>query len=415
MKIAIIGAGFTGLTAALRLSEKGNKITVFEKEDKVGGLAVGFKHDHWEWALEKHYHHWFANDTFAINLIKEIGLSNDLFFKKPRTDIFIDGKIYPLNSAFDILRLSPLSLASRIRLGAVSLMLKSIPPQFAVNLEKTTARRWIKKYYGEEVWEKIWKPLLNGKFGPFAETVNMAWFWARIYKRTFSLGYLGGGYQRLSEKIAERIRKNGAEIHLSTPFDPKLVSSFDKVIITTPLAVFVKMFSELPVDYKKQINQISHLHAFNMLLITKEKFLKKSYWLNISDSEFPFVGIVQHTNFVEAKHYNGQHLTWLVNYLPVDHPLLKMEKTQILKKFTPYLEKINKSYDLQNNIINYEMFLGPFAQPVFPINYSKIKPSFQTPIKNVYLANMDMVYPWDRGTNYAIEMGEEIAKLISNA
>ena len=415
MKIAIIGAGFTGLTAALKLSEKGHNVTVFEKENKVGGLAVGFTHKEWEWSLEKHYHHWFANDKYAISLIKEVGLGKDLFFQKPRTDIFLSDKIYPLNSALDILNLKPLSLASRFKLGAISLFLKTIPPQLAVNFEKTTAKKWIKRYYGEEIWKKVWKPLLNGKFGPFAETVNMAWFWARIYKRTFRLGYLSGGYQRLSEKIAEKIVQNGGEIKLGESFDPKQVHDFDKVIVTTPLSVFVKMFPELPEDYKNKMNQIPHLHACNMLLITKEKFLPKSYWLNISDPDFPFVGVVQHTNFVDSKYYNGEHLTWLVNYLPPDHEFLKMEKNELFKKFLPYLKKINPDFSYQSSVISYELFFGPFAQPVFPVNYSKIRPDFVTPIKNVYLANMDMVYPWDRGTNYAIEMGEKVAGLISSS
>lgn len=413
MKIAIVGAGFTGLTAALRLSTNGHQVIVFEKETKVGGLAVGFTRPNWEWSLEKHYHHWFANDSHAINLIKEMGLGQDLFFKKPRTDIFIEEKVFSLNSPIDILSLSKLTFASRLRLGIVSLILKAIPPQVAINFEKTTAREWIKKYYGMEIWSKVWKPLLNGKFGPFAEKVNMAWFWARIYKRTFSLGYLGGGYQRLSEKVAERIIKQGGEIKLGTSFDPKLVPNFDKIIVTTPLAIYAKMFPDLPEKYKQKINQIPHLHAFNMLLVTKEKFLKDSYWLNISDQNFPFVGVVQHTNFVDSKHYGGQNLTWLVNYLPPDHELLKMKKEEILKKFAPFLKRINPSFDLKKNIIDYEMFFGPFAQPVFPVNYSKIKPDFITPLKNIYLANMDMVYPWDRGTNYAIEMGEKVAKLIN--
>lgn len=415
MKIAIIGAGFTGLTAGLKLSQKGHLVTIFEKENQVGGLAVGFKNPNWEWSLEKHYHHWFANDKFAIELIEEAGLGDDLFFKSPRTDVFIDGKIYPLSSPLDILSLSPLSGLARLKLGLVSLLLKAIPPHFAINLEKTTAKSWIKKYYGKEVWEKIWKPLLIGKFGPFAEKVNMAWFWARIYKRTFSLGYLAGGYQKLSEKIAEKIKSKGGKIILGKMFDPKRINDFDKVIVTTPLAAFVKMFPNLSEDYKNTISQIPHLHAYNMLLITKEKILKDTYWLNISDSEFPFVGIVQHTNFVDSIHYNGQNLTWLVNYLPPDHKFLKMDKEELFKRFLPYLKKINPDFSFESSVIGYELFLGHFAQPVFPVNYSKIKPDFITPIKNVYLANMDMVYPWDRGTNYAIEMGEKVARLISNS
>jgi len=47
-------------------------------------------------------------------------------------------------------------------------------------------------------------------------------------------------------------------------------------------------------------------------------------------------------------------------------------------------------------------------------NYTQLIPKHKTPIKNVYIANLDMVYPWDRGTNYAIKMGEDIANLIQN-
>jgi hypothetical protein len=38
-------------------------------------------------------------------------------------------------------------------------------------------------------------------------------------------------------------------------------------------------------------------------------------------------------------------------------------------------------------------------------------PSFKTPLKNVFLANMEQVYPWDRGTNYAVELGQKIARI----
>ena len=124
------------------------------------------------------------------------------------------------------------------------------------------------------------------------------------------------------------------------------------------------------------------------------------------------MAIVEHTNFMDKKYYNNEHIVYLGNYLPHDHAFMKMDADELLKIYDPYLKKINPNYSLF--IIHYSLFKTPFAQPIIPLNYSKIMPSFETPIKNVYLANIQQVYPWDRGTNYAVELGEKVAKLITN-
>ena len=410
-KIAIVGAGFTGLSAALALSQN-HKVTLFEATNELGGLAAAVKLPGCDWFIEKHYHHWFTNDEAALGLIKQLGLENKLLFPKTLTSLFYHGKIYPFNSPSQILSFNPLAMIDRLRLGLVSLYLKLLPKSLAVDLEKYKAGDWLKKYFGEKVYGIVWKPLLEGKFGKYADAVNMAWFWARIKKRTMLLGYLEGGYQVLIDAIKNKIKKNGGKILLATPFDSAKTSSFDKVIVTTPSPIFLKLYPELPENYKKRLTSIPHLHALNLLLVTREKILKDEYWLNINDRKFPFIAVVQQTNLVDAKHYGGKHLTWIGNYLPEGHPYLKMNKEELFKLYLPYLKKINPSFNFTLNAIRFELFLGPFAQPVFPLNYSKIIPGFKTPIPNVYLANMDMVYPWDRGTNYAIELGEEIANLV---
>jgi len=411
MKIAIVGAGFTGLAAAYKLSVK-HDVTVFEKDDKVGGLAVGFKMPGWEWSLEKHYHHWFTNDYYILNIARELGLEKELLFPPSLTSIYYGHEIYPFNSPSQILNFSPLPLPDRVRLGIVSAFLKGLFKTWALNLERTTADAWLQKYYGKKTYEVVWKPLLYGKFGPFAKQVNMAWFWARIKKRTLKLGYIKGGYQFLAEKIAENIRKKGGKILLNTSFNPKESSGFDKVIMTAPSSIFTKIYPALPQGYKNKLNNIPHLHALNLLLITKERFLDKTYWLNINEEKFPFISVVEHTNFIDPKYYGGNHLIYVGNYLPDNHPYLKMTKEQLFQTYLPYLKKINPSFNFQFSIFNFQMFSAPNAQPVFGINYSKDKPSFQTPVPNVYLANLDMVYPWDRGTNYAIEMGYKVAEFI---
>lgn len=412
IKIAIVGAGFTGLTAALKLSQSSFDVTVFEKEDRAGGLAGTFKHQSWAWSLEEHYHHWFTNDDQVLTLIKKLGLEKALLFPKSLTSIYSQGNIYPFNSVFHLLSFSPLSLLERLRCGIILLYLKVLPKRAAISLEKYTAFAWLEKWFGKTTFSILWQPLLSGKFSSFAPSVNMAWFWARIKKRTPILGYLEGGYQQVIEKMLENIKKNNGKVLLGTSFDQKNIDQFDKIIFTGPTNAFLEIFHRLPQDYKHKLSQIPHLYALNMVIASKEKFLENTYWLNINDNNFPFIGIIGHTNMIDRKHYGGQHLVYVANYLPDGHPYLKMTKEELFKVYLPYLKKINPYFNYQFSILNFQLFKGSFAQPVFQTNYSKIKPDFKTPLPNVFLANMDLVYPWDRGTNYAIELGEKIAEVI---
>lgn len=196
MKIAVVGGGFTGLTAAYYLSPN-HEVSLYEKENFLGGLAASFRLKDWKWQVEQHYHHWFTSDREAINLIKKLNLSDKLIFPKTLTSIFFSDKTYPFNTPSQILSFDPLTFPERIRVGIVSLALKLLPPSIAIKLEKNPAKDWLTKYYGENVYRIVWKPLLEGKFGSFSNIVNMAWFWARVYKRTLKLGYLAGGYETL--------------------------------------------------------------------------------------------------------------------------------------------------------------------------------------------------------------------------
>ncbi len=418
MKIAILGAGFAGLTAALRLTEEGHEVTVFESESSVGGLAGGFKLPGWDWTLEKSYHHLFTNDTFSFNMAKKLG--QNLIIQRPETNIMVSGNIMPLDSAKALLRFPYLNPIDRIRTGLVTAYLKATS-SYKV-FEGKAALAWVRKTMGKEATKLIWEPLFKGKFGDLSEEVALTWFWARIKKRTPSLAYPEEGFTSFAQKIAERIEKLGGKILLNNEVTSissessdislqtkKGAYKFDKAIVTLPTPIFAKIAS-LPKSYTEKAFKIPRLSALNLVLVSKKPFLKDTYWLNITDTRFPFLVLAEHTNFMSPKHYGGQHILYIGNYLPHDHPYLKMSPHELLKIFDPFLKKINPQYE-RFAVAPY-LFSQPFAQPVVTTEYPKLIPNFQTPLKNVYLANLDMVYPWDRGTNYAIELGEKIVKKI---
>jgi protoporphyrinogen oxidase len=435
MKIAIIGAGFTGLTAALRLSQQNHDVTVFEKDARPGGLAIGYQEKEWDWTLESFYHHWFTNDKAILSLAKELDFP--VLIRRPKTNSYIDGKIYQLDSPATLLTFKKLSLAERLQMGAVLAFLRFNP--FWKTLEGITASDFLSKTIGKKAYNILWEPLLIGKFGKYAKEVSLAWFWARISKRTTNLAYPEGGFLKFAERLAEEVEKNGGKILYNTEISeltstnkPEIkyksmenekpaspaggwkMENYDAVIVTLPSFAFLKLAPQLPESYQKSLMNLKGLGAIMLVLRMKKPFFKdNTYWLSVCDTTAPVLAIVEHTNFMDSSHYNNEHLLYLGHYLPKEHPYFQMTEKELLKTFDPFLKKINADY--AKNIIAMKKFSVPFAQPIIPVNYSKMVPPLTTPLKNIYLANMQQVYPWDRGTNYAVELGEKVAKLISKS
>jgi len=425
MKIGIIGAGFTGLSASYKLINKNHEVTIFESDSAPGGLALGFHEEGWSWTLEKHYHHWFTNDQSILNLAKEI--NHRVIIKRPKTSIFVDGKIYQFDSPKEVLLFPIISILDRLRMGMVVGFLKFDP--FWKPLEKFNATKILPKTLGKKTYELIWEPQFRNKFGPFAEDVSLAWFWARIAKRTPSLAYPQGGFLNFADHLTKEIEKKGGQIKFNSEVkkvenDKKIIVTvnengkvkkynFDKVIFTVPSFLFLSIAIGLPENYKRKFAKLNGLGATNLVLRLKKPFLPdNTYWLSICDKNSPVMAIVEHTNFMKNINYNKEHIIYLGNYLASDSKRYKMNKDEVLKLFDPFLKSINPKY--KTDLINYELFKASFAQPIIPTNYSKMIPPFKTPLKNVYLANIEQVYPWDRGTNYAVELGEKIADYIFN-
>ncbi len=426
MKIAIIGGGFTGLTAAYELTKKDHDVHLFEKEKTLGGLAWGFKQPNWDWYLEGGYHHWFTNDAAMFRLIRELGLGNKLIIKRPVTANYYKGRVYPFDSPANLLTFPFLNPIDKLRTAALLAFCKINP--FWQPLEGMTAKDLFISVGGRSAWEVIWEPLMRGKFGDYADSVAASWLWARIKKRTPRLAYMEGGFHTVIKALERAITKNGGKIYVDQTIPAIshrngkfLVSDdrFDAVLLTVPTPIARKLAPFVPPDYFRGSSTIPHLWAQTLIFETREPILENVYWLNVTDRSFPFLAAVAHTNFMDKRHYAGHHITYFGNYLPQGHPYLSMTKEQLLKKFLPFIKLLTLNSKL--SILNSFLFVGPFAQPVHKLHYSLIAPKLlpaqagETPIRGVYLANLDSIYPWDRGTNYAVELGIRAAEKIAQS
>ncbi len=423
MKIAIIGAGYGGMVAAYDLKKAGHDVTIFESADYVGGLASGFKEPHWDWSVEKFYHHWFQNDSEMLGLIRELGLEDKVRFPRPLTVMLYKNKWYPFDSIPNALRFPGLGFGlNKIRFGFVGLFLRLTNNWRA--LEKVTADEWMLKYAGKQVYEQMWKPLLIGKFGPYYKDVNMAWMWARIKARTTRLGTFEGGFQKFADLFAEKLREMGVEIRLKATIKSIKQNqasasltvdgeAFDKVLVTSSPNLMAKLCPDLPENYLKGLLELKSMGAVVMTLSLKQPLSKEGYyWFNVpKDEGYPFLALVEHTNFVPKENFGGDHIIYAGDYLELGHEYFTMSDDELLDRFVPAFQKFNPDFK-RDWVKKIWVSKTNYAQPVPLVNHSKNIPEIQTPIKGLYFASMSQVYPWDRGTNFAVEIGRKAARLM---
>lgn len=427
--IGIIGAGIAGLAAAYELNEAGHRVTIYEAAPQAGGLAAGFKAPHWDWSLEKFYHHWFASDQHMLGLIERLGWRDQVVFPRPYTVVYYEGKFYPLDSyveafKFTLSKFGPIDL---VRFGATGVFLK-LTPRWQP-LEQITADAWMRKMAGERIYNALWRPLLVGKFGEAnLDVVNMAWLWARIHARTTRLGTFVGGFQAFVDKLADLLRSRGVEIRLSTPVtqirraaagqaglltvDTAAGSeSYDAVISTSSPALMAKLAPDLPDSYSASLRSLKSMGAI-VLVVTLDRQLTQYYWHSLpKEAGFPYLAMVEHTNFIGPEHYGGDHILYLGDYLDAGHEYFSLSKEELLERFLPSLTRFNPTFQ-RSWIKESWLWKTAYAQPVPPLNHSQNIPPIKTPLPGLYFASMSQVYPWDRGTNYAVEMGRKVAQMM---
>lgn len=424
MHIGVLGGGAAGLTAAMRLARRGAKVTLIEKEDVLGGLASGFKVGDNGVYLEKFYHHLFRSDKEIQALIQELGLGDKLEWPHPITATLYKGEMHRIDSPIAVLKYKPFSFPNRVRFAAAGAYLKY--QKDYRKFRNQTAIEWIQKWMGKQVYEVQWKPLLTAKFSHFAPQISMPWFWSRVHERSFDLGYMRGGFQQLYDRLGEEIKKAGGEVKLGVAVtrivpieggksrvetDKGGPYEFDEVVTTLPTRLFLRLADGIPDDYRKKYEWGDALGAHVVILSLKEKLMPPVYWLNINDPGYPFLVVVEHTNYIPSSDYQGRNLIYLGNYLPMDHRYFKMTDEEVIAEFLPHLKKLNPSFK-EDWVAEKWVFKAPFAQPIVTRDYEEHIPPLKTPLPNVYMGNMFQVYPQDRGQNYSIKLADELVKLV---
>ncbi len=401
MKIAIIGAGLGGMTAAWDLVRAGHEIDIYESADYVGGLASGIKEPEWDWSVERFYHHWFLSDQHIYQLLEELGLRNKVVVPRPKTVAYHNGKFYPLDSPLAALTFPGYGFFDMIRFGLVTAYLRYLASW--QSLEKEHADAWMRRWYGERVYQALLEPLMVGKFGEHFQEVNMAWMWARLKARTTRLATFEGGFQAFSDAFADRLRQEGVRIHLETPvrritalteggLQLDLLSGpqvFDRVLSTTSPGLLARLAPDLPESYLEGLLKLKSMGAVVMILAMSHPLSEEGYyWFNMPKSAgFPFLALVEHTNFIPPENFGGEHIVYVGDYLDITHENFSLSDEALLEKFMPAFKRINPNFE-PDWIRKVWVSRTAYAQPIPMVNHSRNIPDLKTPLPGLYFASM---------------------------
>ena len=428
--VVIVGGGFTGLTAAYVLSKRGCSVKVIEADTTPGGLAGTFEFDD-SVKLEKFYHHWFNNDVYVPELVKELGMDGDVITLPTRTGMYFNGRMWKLSTPWDLLRFKALSLVDRIRLGLLVFQVRRVKDWRTI--ENLSIREWLESLCGKNVYKIVWEPLITSKFSIYADVVNAVWMWKKLVLRGSTrndkggeeLAYFKGGFGRLAEAMVSAIETAGGEVSLGVCVTGVVTEGneikalktdqgqvFGRQFLFTPAFPIIASIFENSTDsaWIERLRRVRYLG--NMCLVLRLKCsLSETYWLNVNDPGFPFVGVIEHTNFDTPENYDGSHIVFLSRYLAVEDPVWAYSDEQYVDFALQHLQRMFPEMD-HDWVIEQRVWRAEYAQPVTERGYSQYVPGRETPFSNASISCMAQIYPEDRGTNYAIREGRAVAKTI---
>lgn len=448
-KIAIIGSGFLGLTLALRLSEQGNQVTIFESANEIGGLASVWQIGDITW--DKHYHVTLLSDSYTRKIVGELGLENEFEWVETKTGFYTDGKLVSMSNTLEFLKFPPLDLISKFRLGGTIFYASRVKDW--KSLEKISVEDWLTKLSGKKTFEKMWKPLLKAKLGEAYKETSAAFIWATIQRmyaarnsglKKEMFGYIRGGYASILEKFADVLRAKGVEIKLNSRVDlvekkdsnievtfenletykvevqtetskrfsevvvrPLIVEKtkheFDQVILTCPTKIGSKICPQLSKFEKSKLENVKYQGIVCASLLTK-KSLSPYYVTNITD-ETPFTGIIEMSALVDKKEFGGNALIYLPKYISPEDGLFTISDGRIQEEFLSGLEKMYPHFD-RKDVIEFKISRVREVFPIPTLNYSKNLPKTKTSIEGLFIVNSAQITNGTLNVNETIQLAE---------
>jgi protoporphyrinogen oxidase len=430
----IVGGGFLGMTLAYRLAQHGNRVTLFEGANYLGGLASAWDLDGVVW--DRHYHVTLLSDTYLRSLLADLKLEKEMEWVETRTGFYTDGKLYSMSNTLEFLCFPPLGLLAKLRLGGTIFYASRLKNW--QKLEKIPVTEWLRRWSGSHTLEKIWLPLLRAKLGENYKKTSAAFIWAciaRMYaaRRTGlkkeMFGYVPGGYARVLERFAEVLGKQQVNIKLGKAVkkvepasDGRVLvelnhghrETFDQVVLTIPAPLAARVCPGLSIDEQHSLNAIQYQGIICASLLLKRP-LANFYVTNITDPWVPFTAVIEMSALVDRKHFGGNALVYLPKYVAPDDPAFSLSDREIEEQFVEALTRIYPHFQ-PPDVICFRVSRVRHVLALSTLNYSERLPPMTSSIPGVHIINSAHICNGTLNVNETVQLAEKAAaRLLSSS
>ena len=428
----IVGGGILGMTLAHDLAKQGKKVTLFEADKQLGGLASAWQLGDLVW--DKHYHVTLLSDTELRSLLRELGLEREMNWVETRTGLYTDGKLYSISNALEFLRYFPLNLIGKIRFALTIIYGSKI--KSPKKLEQISVVDWLTKWSGKYTVKKIWLPLLRSKLGGNYKKASAAFIWAiiaRLYaaRRTGlkkeMFGYLPGGYARMLDRYAQILAEEQVKIkvdHLATEvrqtsrgieveFSNGQQAVCDRLVLTTPAAIASKLCPELTEIEKKKLNDIQYQGIICASLLLKQP-LANFYVTNITDDWVPFTGVIEMSTLVDPRQFGGHTLVYLPKYVTPEDPAFELSDAELKIQFWSALRRMYPHLQ-DDDLLSFQVSRVRRVLAISTLNYSQNLPSMSTSIPGLHIINSAHICNGTLNVNETIQLAKQgVEHLLSS-
>jgi protoporphyrinogen oxidase len=424
--VAVIGAGPMGLAAAYELSKAGVQVTVFERDDRIGGMSAFV--DFAGTRIERYYHFICRPDQTTFDYLKEFGLEDRLRWTETKMGFYWSGKLYDWGHPLALLAFPGLSFVDKVRYGLHVLRAKGIEDWRPYDAFSSTD--WLKRWIGPRAYDVLWRSLFHFKFYELQDQLSAAWLGTRIKRVALSrksmfteeMGYLVGGSEVLLEAVHARLRKQGVEIRLRTAVEEVTIGDdarvdgvqvggerlpFDQVISTVPLPYLVRMMPGLPDDEKAKVAAIKNVGVVCVLLKLRRPFTR-NFWMNINDPRIEIPGLIEYTNLNPL---DGSAIVYAPYYMPQTHPKYQRDFQEFIDETLGYLKTIRPDFDATTEVLATTASRYEFAQTVCSPGFYDALPLMRSKVGGLYMADTSHYYPEDRSISESMRIGAQLATM----
>lgn len=408
-----------GAAVAEGLAASGREVVLLESAPTLGGLASAWTIDTPAGPVtcDRFYHVVLGQDRKVVSLLERLGLGESLHFTTVRSELLAGGRVHPMSSVLDLLRLPVLDPVSRVRVGGTVALGAVLPVEGG---DRLTSARWLRRWSGRRATGQLWLPLLRAKLGERAEEAS-----ARFIRSTFRrllvarlrggdgdrFGWVEGGYSAVLGRLGDRLTAAGVDVRTGvaataveqveapagdasdgarwtvTTADGEVLLA-DEVVLATPGPVASRLAADAPQAFRDGLDAVPYLGCVCVCVVLRRP-VTGGYLTYVTD-ETPYTAVVEMSNLNESLAGAGTHVVYLPRYCGPDDPLFAQDDESTAATF---VDDLLRRYPgvTREDVLATRVAKARHVMPVPVPGFGERRPPVRTGASGLYLASSAQV------------------------